>query len=776
MEIRSIFVKSIPTIIISKYMKKRITIILFAFISVSIFAQKKVADYSANIKQANLNILEQNYGSALQYLLKAYHQDSLNSNVNYLLGLCYLESVAQKNKALPYLEFAAENVSHNYVPEDPKEKKAPENTYKFLGIAYRLQNHLNESNTFFTKYRDLVGTKNKEILDELDRQVQMNITAVDFQLDHDDLKVINLGDSINTEFPEYNPVVSSDESTLYFTGRRADGTGNEKSEAGEYYEDIFLCKKKKDGTWSRPRWMGANINSVDNEAVLGISADGLQLFVGRDVNEGDIYLSKYTGFNWGTLTPLSSNINTKYEESFATVSKDGNTLYFVSARKEGGLGGKDIWSSTKQPDGTWSVATNLGPVINTTYDEESPYITPDGKTLYFSSKGHQTMGGYDVFKSVKNSLGNWTEPVNLKPPVNTTDDDLYYSMSSNGMHIYFSSARKGGKGDRDLYMINLEKPDEKITLIEGVVTFDGALTIPDNVHITATDDKTNTVDQDVIPNKTTGKYVLMVHPGKDGKTYKLNYSATGFQPFAQTILLPSNSTYNEIEKELQLKKVNLESKTPGTINISGSIRDNKGKPIIGSQIVVKNNFSGLQISINFCSPDSGSYYFILKSGENYNLTYEAEGYLFQSENINVPKQENYSVIKKNIVLEKLETGAKIVLNNIFFDSNKSILRAESNSEIDKVYDLMQKNPSLIIEVDGHTDNQGNASANLSLSQARSQSVVNAIVKKGIDGKHLKAKGFGATVPIAPNALPDGKPNPVGMQLNRRVELKIIQAQ
>ena len=148
--------------------------------------------------------------------------------------------------------------------------------------------------------------------------------------------------------------------------------------------------------------------------------------------------------------------------------------------------------------------------------------------------------------------------------------------------------------------------------------------------------------------------------------------------------------------------------------------------------------------------------------------------MFQSENINVPKQDNYSVIKKNIVLEKLETGAKIVLNNIFFDSNKSNLRIESNSEIEKVFTLMQKNPNLTIEVDGHTDNQGNAAANLSLSQLRSQAVVNAIVKKGIDVKHLTAKGFGASMPIAQNTLPDGKPNPEGMQLNRRVELKIIQ--
>jgi len=688
--------------------------------------------------------------------------------------MCYLETPGQKSKALSYLEFAANNISHNYIPDNPKQKVAPENTNKLLGIAYRLANQLNESNAMFAKYKEAVGTKNKEITDELDREMLINVTAVDYQVDHEDMKVTNMGDSINTQFPEYNPVLSSDESTLYFTGRRADGTGTDKTETGEYYEDVFMCKKKKDGTWTKAKPLGNSINSVDHEAVLSLSPDGQQIFVGRDVNEGDIFASPYSGFNWAGLAQVSTKVNSKYQETFATISKDNNTLYFVSTRKEGGLGGKDIWTVVRQPDGTWSEATNLGSTINTPFDEESPFLSADGKTLYFSSKGHQTMGGYDVFKSVKNNLGNWGEPINLKPPVNTTDDDLYYSQSVDGKHIYFSSARKGSKGERDLFIINADKPDEKVTLVEGVVTFNGTLSIPDNVRITATDEKTNTVDQEVSPNKTTGKYVLMIHPGKDGKKYKLNYTATGFMPYSQSITLPPNSSYSEIEKELQLQNVNLESRTPGTINITGTIKNTSGKPIQGSQIVVKNNVTGLQISINYCSPDSGKYSFILKSGDNCNLTYEAEGYLFQSENINVPKSETYSVIKKNIVLERLEAGAKIVLNNIFFDSNKSNLRDESKSEIEKVYNLMQKNPKLMIEVDGHTDNQGNPAANLNLSQARSQAVVSALIAKGIDAKHLVAKGYGATMPIAANNLPDGKPNPEGMQQNRRVELKIVQ--
>jgi outer membrane protein OmpA-like peptidoglycan-associated protein len=205
------------------------------------------------------------------------------------------------------------------------------------------------------------------------------------------------------------------------------------------------------------------------------------------------------------------------------------------------------------------------------------------------------------------------------------------------------------------------------------------------------------------------------------------------------------------------------------------VKNQEGKIIPGTKIIVKDNASGKLIDTYYTNSDSGSYYFVLNRGQNYNVSYEAEGYLFQSENVNVPKQPEFSALAKNIVLEKVKAGAKIVLNNIFFDSNKATLRKESNLEIDKVIKLMQDYPELKIEVAGHTDSQGNDAANLKLSQSRSQSVVAALVKKGINQTRLVAKGYGETMPVAPNTLANGKPDLKGMQLNRRVELKILES-
>jgi len=190
-------------------------------------------------------------------------------------------------------------------------------------------------------------------------------------------------------------------------------------------------------------------------------------------------------------------------------------------------------------------------------------------------------------------------------------------------------------------------------------------------------------------------------------------------------------------------------------------------------INVNDNATGKLIDTFFTTSDSGSYYFILNRGQNYNISYEAKGYLFHSENVNVPKVAEYSVMDKDVVLDRVEVGSKIVLNNIFFDSNKSTLRKESKVEIDKLITLMKEYPELVIEVSGHTDSKGNDAANLTLSQTRSQAVVNALIKKGAIKQNLVAKGYGETAPIAPNTLENGKPDLKGMQLNRRVEMKIV---
>jgi outer membrane protein OmpA-like peptidoglycan-associated protein len=756
-------------------MKRLITTSLF-FISITLsFAQDK-ADYRENFTQGNLLILEGNFPLALKYFLDAYKMDSTNANINYKVGYCYLQSATEKNKALYYLEKAVQNVGHNYTDMEPREKKAPEMAYYYLGVAYRLQYKFTESNVYLNKFKDIVGSKNKELAKDIDKQIETNFSAIEFTRDTAVVTIVNLGDSINSPYADYSPTITADESIIIFTSRRPGSTGGDKDESDQYYEDIYYSIKKKDGTWSTPKSIGESINTNGSEANIGLSADGQQMFIYKDNNGGDIYYSNLEGDRWNFPIALGSNINTKYWETHATMTPDGNTLYFVSDRKEGSIGGRDIWRCVKLPNGQWSLPLNLGPTVNTPYDEDAPFIHPDGITMFFSSKGHKNMGGFDIFKTVKDDEGKWSTPENLKAPINTPDDDIFYVQSADGRRGYFSSVRAGGFGEKDIYMINFETAQaEPLTLLKGYLTFDGgADKIPSDVHISVTDMETGIVVQDVKPNALTGKYILILNPGKEGKTYVISYEAEGYQPVSETIEIPASSSYQEIEKELLLKGINFESKTLGTISIAGTVKNEKGEHIPGASIVIKDNISGKLLNTYYTTSDSGSYYFVLNRGQNYNVSYEAMGYLFQSENVNVPKQPEYSALKKDVVLEKVHAGAKITLNNIFFDSNKATLRKESNTEIDKLVKLMKDFPELKIEVGGHTDSQGNDAANLKLSQLRSQAVVDALIKKGIDKKRLIAKGYGETTPVAPNNLPNGKPDLKGMQKNRRVELKILE--
>lgn len=756
-------------------MKKTLHILLFFFSFYFSFSQNK-GDYRENFNQGNLLVLEENYTLALKYFMDAYKQDSSNANINYKIGYCYLNSATEKGKALYYLEKAAKNVGRNYVDMEPREKKAPEMVYYYLGIAFRLEYKFSESNIYLNKFKEIVGSKNKELAADIDKQIETNFNAIELTKDTAIVTILNLGDSINSPFADYSPVITADESIIIFTSRRPGSTGGEKDIAGQYYEDIYYSLKKKDGTWSQPKSIGETINTNGSEANIGLSADGQQMFIYKDNNGGDIYYSNLDGDKWDYPIALNSNINTKNWETHASITSDGNTLYFVSDRKEGSYGGRDIWRCVKLPNGQWSLPLNLGPTINTPYDEDSPYIHLDGVTMFFSSKGHKNMGGFDIFKTVKDDEGKWSTPENLKAPINTPDDDVFYVQSADGKRGYFSSVRKGGFGEKDIYMINFETTQaEPLTLLKGYLTFDGSKDkIPSDVHISATDVETGLVVQDVKPNSITGKYILILTPGTEGRTYAISYEAEGYQPITETIVIPANSSYQEIELELLLKAINFESKTLGTISFSGTVKNEKGEHVPGAQIIVKDNVTGKLLETYFTTSDSGSFYFVLNKGQNYNLSFEAKGYLFQSENVNVPKQPTFSEITKEIILEKVKAGSKITLNNIFFDSNKATLRKESGIEIEKLVALMKEYPLLKIEVGGHTDSQGNDAANLKLSQMRSQAVVTAVIKAGIDSKRLIAKGYGETTPVAPNSLPNGKPDLVGMQKNRRVELKILE--
>ena len=753
-------------------MKKISLLFILLFIFSSSYSQKNRKLYREKFTQGNYLMLENNYVLALSSFKEAYLIDSTSANINYKLGLCYLESSSEKNKAVYHLEKAVKKVTHNYLPEDVTEKRASDFSFYSLAEAYRLNYNFTASNFYFNKFKELVGKKNSELTAEIELDLTINANAEEFTKDTAKVVITNLGDNVNSIFPDYNPLISADESTLIFTSRRSGGIGEEKTDDDQFLEDIYVSYKKNDGTYTTAKSIGININTILNETCIGLSPDGRQLFVYKDINGGDIYYSNLIGDTWSNLTPLSSVINSPFCENHASISLDGKTLYFVSNRKIGGFGGRDIWSCAKLPNGQWGLPNNLGPTINTTADEDAPCIHPDGVTLFFSSKGHKNMGGFDIFKSTKSVDGKWNEPENLRAHINTPDDDMFYVQSVDGKRGYLSSSRIGSYKDKDIYRIDFEQSiTQPLVILRGILKFDSITNVPANARINVTDSASNQLIQEIKPNELTGKFIMILAPDSKGITYNITFEADGYKTASTSLVIPPNASYQEIEKEFLLQMINLEKQTLGTIEFIGKIKNKDEQPIQGATISITDNLSGTIVE-TFNTSANGSFLFNLIKNHNYTISYDAKGYLFNSENINIA-QNDTTPIQKEVVLEKIEIGSKIILNNIFFDFNKSLLRKESNFEIDKIVKLMLENPELLIEVSGHTDSKGPAAANLKLSKLRANAVVNAIRKKGINKARLVSKGFGKTRPIATNKLPNGKPNIKGMRENRRVELKII---
>ncbi|MGZ4043376.1 MAG: hypothetical protein ACXVO9_09245, partial [Bacteroidia bacterium] len=398
-----------------------------------------------------------NYKEAIPVYLELYASNTTNSNICFKLGSCYLKNGHQHKNAVYFLEKAVLKIATDYSENEKKEARAPIKAYKLLGDAYHLNNNFDNAVNAYKKYRQLlINNKlaNKEDLKEIIRRIEICNTAKELTANAADVKIINLGVAINSSFPDYSPRLTADQNTMIFTSRRPTTTGGNTYDGGQYFEDIYISKRVGN-KWSDAVNVGWPVNTIGNEAAIGLSADGQEMLIYKDdMGNGNIYSSCLDGDQWTTPVKLNSNINSEWWEPCAFISADGNTLFFVSDRP-GGYGGTDIYKSKKGIDGDWGKAVNLGPTINSPYDEYAPFIHPDGRTLFFSSKGHQTMGGFDIFYSstLLSDENAWLEPINIGYPINSTGDDAFYMVSPDKKTAYYSSYRDDGLGEKDNYMI-----------------------------------------------------------------------------------------------------------------------------------------------------------------------------------------------------------------------------------------------------------------------------------------------------------------------------------
>lgn len=460
--------------------------------------------------QEELSIAEQLYEDG-SFLLALPHYRSLESQygdndyLKYKIGICLLYKSDETEQALEYLKAVKQ-----------KNPKAADIDF-YIARAYHLNEKYDEALASLELYR-----KNKKSTPAVMELTPLYIAycnnAKEISAAPIEVKITNIGEPVNTESSEYVPVITSDESLMLFTYVGPESRGGlqrlpgEPDSLGFYFEDIYMTEKKE-GAWLPPTALDTGINSVGHDACVAISNDGQTLIVFKNSNEdlGDIYFSKLFGTRWTTPVRVEGEVNTPLWEGSATLSADERTMYFASER-EGGYGGRDIYVASLLPDGTWGKVKNLGPTVNTPYDDDAPFIHPNGVTLLFSSQGHKSMGGYDIFRTDMNADSTWPEPQNIGYPINTPGDDKYFVLSPDGKRGYYSSGKSGGKGQQDIYLAetNFDLKDANVIMLTGTVTVDDQ---PAQVKILVSADGKVIDSYAVSTNSKTGRFLVNLRQG-----------------------------------------------------------------------------------------------------------------------------------------------------------------------------------------------------------------------------------------------------------------------
>lgn len=420
--------------------------------------EKAKAKLKVTMKTAQEHYYNGHFRAALDEFLILLGKDPTDAEINFFIGACYLESNIDKKKAISYLEFAVAQ------PKYPKEA-----IYQ-LGRAYMFANRFDEAITTFNKYKDITRGKDDNIITG-GRMIEMCFTAKELVKYPRDVTFENLGPNINSAYPEYNPFLPEDESFMVFTTKRPDCLGLQLDYDGYKTPDIYRARAIK-GRFAEARNIGSSVNTEWYEEVVGLSADGQEMLVYIDNFDGydDIYMSQRKGRFFDEYVSLGPNINSDDIETTASMSTDGQLLFFT--REVGkGITGTDIYMARKLPNGRWGIPTKLPDVINTKFNEAFPHLAADGKTLYFASEGHMSMGGFDIFTSEWDELtGTWSVPRNVGYPINTVDDDFNISMSITGRYGYISQFREEGYGERDIYMVTFKDSDPVETIVRGSIT------------------------------------------------------------------------------------------------------------------------------------------------------------------------------------------------------------------------------------------------------------------------------------------------------------------
>jgi len=423
--------------------KGAVCLSVIVFFSLSLVAQDN-KDFQDTFLEAEYFFMNEEYSDAITYYLQLYEKLPDNANLAYRIGVCYLNIQGKKDFSVEYLEKASKQMSAKFKEGNINQKASPYDALYYLGKAYQINYKFDKAKEVFNKYLGTILHDDQENLDFINHEIEicdMAKVLIDKPIKYSEE---NVGKLFNDEKANFNPIIS------------ADGNSFAYMVTLKFY-DAVMFSKLVDGIWTAPISITPELQIDGDIYISSLSFDGKLLFLSKDDNyDSDIFTSSFNGSNWSQAVKLNKNINTKYWESHGFISEDGSQFIFASDRP-GGYGGLDLYISLKV-NGDWGPAVNLGPEINTQFNEDRPFLINNSKTIFFSSQGHENIGGYDLFRSDLQSNSLWSNPKNLGFPINNTDDNIFFMPIDNGNAGYYSiSKESGGFGKEDIYKITLKK-------------------------------------------------------------------------------------------------------------------------------------------------------------------------------------------------------------------------------------------------------------------------------------------------------------------------------
>ncbi len=701
------------------------------------------------------------YEAALAKYLDAYNFNPDNDYLNFHLGHIYY-ALHHPHDAEKYYEKA---ISLNSELRD-------QILYE-LATSYHQDGDWDGAISHYKEYKTFLKEGGHKHLNMHSKDVAHELKWVDLcikqcetgkVISHDTVPIIfeNISPAINSKYPEYSAVVNHNEDLLVFVSRRPGNTGNRDNHGSAFeFEDVYVSRRDANG-WSKAEHLHGDVNSQAHEAPVWLSGDGNRLLLyfnkskSKDPKkQGDIYESDFVDGKWTDPTPVKG-INSTWRETHASMSADGKTIYFTTNNpKWAKHGGLDIVKSTySDTEGKWSEPVDIGSKINTEWDEESPFIKPDGKTFYFSSQGHTSVGGFDFFRCELSDNGTFSEPINMGIPLNTPFDDAFIYFSDDGKRVYFNSNRDGGFGSQDIY--------------EGFILT--AISFP--VNVVMIDDETNdTIREGLVTikkvsNDSTWKLTNTngIHNTEVGimKNFEVTVTSDGYNDEEFNFSTKYDQLVNfdtiEINRTFRLKK------DYSPIALNGQLFDKvSGKPVDGIIEITKANSND---KVGQVQTVNTMYTIDLPRNKEYTITALAKGHMPYRETFKLTAKNN----KKDLYLDRIKVGDRFAMRNVQYESGKATLKKESITELTILKEFMTENPYIKVEVSAHTDIVGSHSMNMKLSVARAKSIYDWLTKNGIAKERITYKGYGPDQPIATNDTPEGR------ALNRRSEIKILEDQ